>query len=401
MELLYHLLPDSSSLQLESWLIDKANSRIILSISSTQIDTHCPVCAHPTHRIHSHYERTLADVPWANYSITLQLQVRKFFCLNQQCFRRIFTERIATVAVPWARRTKRMAGQLTAIGLAVGGAAGERLSQQLGCAVSRNTILNLLSRLPLPPMVTPQTLGVDDFSFRKRETYGTVLIDLARSRPIALLGDRETETLAAWLQEHPGVQVVSRDRSKAYKAGITQGAPLAIQVADRFHLLQNLVETLDQVFNRHSQDLKAVEVAHSFSSTTDSDGTVVVPIALPSLTVQEQQRTEQRRTRRLSTYQQVWHLHRQGYKAQAIARQLGIGKTSVFRYLRTPSFPERQGRSDRGRSVLSPYKAYILKRWNEGCYDTKELFEKIQQRGYSGSYDTVARIPVVCVKPKV
>ena len=112
---------------------------------------------------------------------------------------------------------------------------------------------------------------------------------------------------------------------------------------------------------------------------------------LPALTVQEQQRTQQRRTRRLSTYQQVWNLHRQGYKAKAIARQLGIGKTSVFRYLRTPSFPERQGRSDRGRSVLSPYKEYILKRWNDGCYDTKELFEKIQKRGYSGSYDTVAR----------
>jgi transposase len=151
------------------------------------------------------------------------------------------------------------------------------------------------------------------------------------------------------------------------------------------------VETLDQVFNTHGQDLKAVEAAHSLSSTTSPDGTVVVPIALPSLTVQEQQRTQQRRTRRLSTYQQVWSLHRQGYKAPAIARQLGIGKTSVFRYLRTPSFPERQGRSDRGRSVLSPYKEYILKRWNEGCYDTKGLFEAIQKRGYSGSYDTVAR----------
>lgn len=248
MELLYHLLPDSSSLQLESWLIDEANPRITLSVSSTQIVTKCPVCAHPTHRVHSHYERRLADIPWANYSITLQLQVRKFFCLNQQCFRRIFTERITAVAAPWARRTERMAKHLTAIGLAVGGAAGERLSQQLGCAVSRNTILNLLSRLPLPPIVIPQTLGVDDFSFRKRETYGTVLIDLDRSRPIALLGDRETESLAAWLKKHPGIQVVSRDRSKAYKAGISQGAPLAIQVADRFHLLQNLVETQGRSF---------------------------------------------------------------------------------------------------------------------------------------------------------
>ncbi len=308
MKILRHLLPDSASLQLKSWLLDEAETHIKLSVSSTQPVVHCPICAHSTHRIHSRYERTLADLPWAEYSITLKLQVRKFFCINAGCKRRIFTERVATVAVPWARRTRRMAERLTAVGLALGGAAGERLSQHLDCRVSRNTILQLISRLPLPPIVTPRTLGVDDFSFRKRETYGTVLIDLEQSRPIAILGDRETETLAAWLLEHPGVQVVSRDRAKAYKAGTTQGAPEAIQVADRFHLLQNLVETLDQVFNTHVKDLKAAEAAHSLVFTTRTDGTEAVPIALPCLTTREQQRTEQRRTRRLSTYQQVWTL---------------------------------------------------------------------------------------------
>ena len=253
MEILRHLLPDSASLQLKSWLIDEAKTHVKLSVSSTQTVVHCPNCAHTTHRIHSHYERTLADLPWADYSITLELQVRKFFCINAGCKRRIFTERVATVAAPWARRTQRMAKRLATVGLALGGAGGERLSQQLDCAVSRNTILQLISRLPMPSFVTPQTLGVDDFSFRKRETYGTVLIDLDRSRPIALLGDRETETLATWLLEHPGIQVVSRDRSKAYKAGITQGAPLAIQVADRFHLLQNLLETQDPSF-QHTRE---------------------------------------------------------------------------------------------------------------------------------------------------
>jgi transposase len=278
MEIYYHLLPDLSSLQLENWLIGKAKPRITLSVCSTQVITQCPVCAHLTHRVHRHYERTLADLPWADYSITLQLRVRKFFCINEKCFRRIFTDWIATVAAPWARQTQRMAKELTAIGLTLEGSAGERLNQQLDCAVNRNTILQLVSKLLLPPIVRPQTLGADDFSFRKRETYGTVLIDLDRSHPIASLSDRETESLAAWLQEHPGFQVVSRDRSKAYKAGITQRVPLAIQVADRFHLLQNLVETLDQVFNTHGKDPKAVEAAQSFSSTTNPDNTVVVPL---------------------------------------------------------------------------------------------------------------------------
>jgi transposase len=259
MELLYHLLPDSSSLQLESWLIDQANLRVTLSVSSTQIDTHCPVCAHSTHRVHSHYERTLADLAWADYSITLQLQVRKFFCINEQCFRRIFTERIATVATPWARRTRRMAGQLTAIGLALGGAAGARLSRQLGYAIAGSSLLYLLAKLPLPSIKTPTMLGVDDFAFRKGQQYGTILVDLERHRPIALLADRKAETLAEWLTQHPGVEVLSRDRSTAYKSGMTQGAPEALQVADRFHLVQNLAQTLEKVLSSYGAELKVIE----------------------------------------------------------------------------------------------------------------------------------------------
>jgi transposase len=137
-------------------------------------------------------------------------------------------------------------------------AAGVRLSQQWRVTVSRNTLLNLVRSIPLPPIVIPHTLGVDDFCFRKCKTYGTALIDLEHSRPIALLKDAKAETLAEWLKAHPGVQVVSRDRSKTYESGIRQGAPEAIHVADRFHLLQNLSQTLEQVFGTHVEVLKAL-----------------------------------------------------------------------------------------------------------------------------------------------
>ena len=106
MELLYHLLPDKTNLQLETWYLDEAQASIKLMLFSTQALVKCPTCSKPTHRIHSRYERTLADLPWADHSITLQLRVRKFFCINTLCKRRIFTERLASVTTPWARRTR-------------------------------------------------------------------------------------------------------------------------------------------------------------------------------------------------------------------------------------------------------------------------------------------------------
>ncbi|MEA5495984.1 transposase family protein [Limnoraphis robusta Tam1] len=158
----------------------------------------CPVCSVLSHRVHSQYKRKLSDLSWANFQVTLQLNVRKFFCNNPGCQRRIFAERITDVAAAWARKTQRLTQQLTAIGLALAGNAGVRLSKYFGFQVSRNTLLNLVRRIPLAPIQTPRILGVDDFAFRKRHTYGTILVNLEKSQSIALLKNREAETLAEW-----------------------------------------------------------------------------------------------------------------------------------------------------------------------------------------------------------
>ncbi len=349
----------------------------------------CPVCAKVAQRVHSRYKRTLADLPWGTWRITWQLRVRKFFCDNEACHRQIFTERLPQVAAPWARRTERLAARLTALAVALGGAAGAWLSQQLDIAVSRNTLLHLLRRSPVPAHGTPTVLGVDDFAFRKRQTYGTVLIDLERRQPVALLPDREAETLAQWLWTHPGVEVITRDRAKAYADGARQGAPAATQVADRFHLLQNLVDTLEQVFHTHRTALEAVNEAIRRQGVPLADGTMAVAVPPPPPTGQE--KTVQRRARRVECHQQVWALRQQGWPGHAIAAHLGIGKSTVFRYLRTATLPERTRRADRGRSILNPYKPYLLERWNAGCRDALRLYGELQQRGYPGSYATVAR----------
>jgi transposase len=258
-------------------------------------------------------------------------------------------------------------------------------------AVSRHTLLRLLRRLPLPGVATPRVLGVDDWASRQRQTSGTVLIDLERRRPLALWPDREAKPVARWLQAHPAVHVITRDRSRADADGARQGAPEAVQVADRFHLRQHLVEALDQVFNAHSHSLEAVNAALSQAPVPQPDGTVAVPVFPPSPPRLAQELAYQRRAQRLALSQQIWALHRQGWPGQAIATQLSIGKHTVFRSLRTPTFPEHKRRSDRGRSILTPYTSYLRERRHAGHRDAVRLFRALQQRAYSGSDVTRAR----------
>jgi transposase len=284
------------------------------------------------------------------------------------------------------------------MGLALGGAAGVRLSRHFGLLVSRNTLLRMIRRAPCPAIIPPQVLSVDEFALRKRHTYGTILLDLERRRPLALLPDREAPTVAQWLQAHPGVEVLVRDRAEVYAEAARLGAPTACQVADRFHLRQNLADALTDVFRAHAPQLARVNaqciamptLLHDPASPATDPRLSTVPLAPPQPSTRAVALAAARRAQRVATYEQVWTYHRQGWTLDAIAHQVGLSRRTVQRYLQSPTFPERQPRHGRGRSLLDPHKATLLAGWNSGCRNGWHLFRTIRSQGFRGQYGIVA-----------
>src|SRR5215467_11815030 len=218
---------------------------LTLDVQVTTPTAPCPTCAQPATRRHSRYRRTLADLPWATVPVRLFLHVRRFFCDTPTCGRQTFTERVPTVARPYAHTTTRASQAQCDTGLVLGGAAGARQLARQGLPGSRQTVLRRVRAHQPAPGPTPEVIGLDDWAFRKGRTYGTIVVDLERGCPVELLDDRLADTVATWLRAHPEVTVVARDRADAYASGVTQGAPDAIQVADRWRLLKNLREAVE------------------------------------------------------------------------------------------------------------------------------------------------------------
>lgn len=350
------LLPDEAYLALVSVEVNEETKMIIATAKTTGSVVTCPVCGHTADRVHSHYIRTLGDLPCCGQQVRWLVDVRRFWCENTTCQRVIFTERLPTCAP--ARRTEKQAAILCEIAFALGGKAGARIAKLLSMQTSHDTLLRLMQRAEPPQVSAPRILGLDDFAWKKGSRWGTLLIDQETHQVVDVLPDREAETVIRWLVEHPGVEIISRDRAGAYADAARRGAPQARQIADRFHLLLNRQAAMQRLFERKHEILKQVVTQEQ----AQNQG------AEPSCNQQEQQEarpltpTEEqrqaRRARRKDRYEEVIKLHKQGMSQTAIATLVGLNRDTVHAYIRAPEFRE-QVRPNRHKSKLDPYKDYL------------------------------------------
>jgi len=381
------LLPDTAGLQLDHIII--AADQLTLVVISTQAEVACPICGQLARRVQSHYRRTLADLSWATLQLQLHLHVRRFFCPTPACTRKIFTERLPDLVAPYARRTNRLRERLLAAAFALGGEAASRHCADQGIGVSPDTLLALLRRHAPPPGATPRVLGVDDWSFRRGQRMGTILVDLEQHRPIDLLAESTEAAFAAWLRTHPGVEIISRDRGEVYASGGHSGAPKAIHVADRWHLLKNLSDSVQKLMARvgAARRQAAQAAAPCTAEAAPAAATRSTPLPIRRARKRKSPAPSQRRAWQQHMYEQVQALAAQGVSVNAMARELQLSRTTVRKYRDREPF-EDQWTSGR-RSVVEPYRAVVEQRWAEGCTEVKQLWQEIQAQGYGGSYKSV------------
>jgi transposase len=375
-----HLFVDPNLLRVER--VQSEPDRITLIVKTAPRPALCPRCHSPSAHLHSRYVRRLADLPWLGIAVRLEIQARRLYCRYSDCSQQIFCERIPAFVAPYARRTLRLNEALRLIGLAVGGEAGARLATALGMHVSADTLIQRIRQMQLPTPPAPKVIGVDDWAKHKGQSYGTILVDLERRSTIDLLPDREASSLATWLKQNPGVEFISRDRAGAYADGARQGAPSAVQIADRWHLSSNMTDAVERFLNtKHTCLRQAVSRVNNTAGAAEEPRADIPDTKRPS-------KVELWNERRRARHEQAQTLHRQGASIQAISRELRMHRRTVRMMLQAETCPERVAPSKR-QSRIDRHLNYLSRRWAEGCRNSAQLHREIRSQGYRGSESSV------------
>jgi len=370
-----------------------AGDRLRIMVRAKAVEAVCSACASASRRVHSRYDRSLSDLAVGGRRVEIRFQARRWFCPNIDCPVRTFAEQVDGLSTRYARRTVGLRQSLVDIALALAGRAGARLAGRLGLPAGRNSLLRLIRSLPMPAPAQVTAVGVDDFAVRRGHRYGTVLIDMDTHRPIDLLPDRESATVADWLRQHPEVEVVCRDRAGAYADAARTAAPQAIQVADRWHIWHNLAQHAEKTAARHASCVAATAAATAVASVAVAGPRRAEPVPMAADSGPE---PAGGRAGRLSVrvrlhYQQIHALASKGKGIKEIACELRLSRGTVRRFTRAASVDEllpvepRPGRV----SILAPFADHLWQRWNDGTTNATTLFREIQALGYRGGYSAL------------
>ena len=356
-------------------------SRIYASIRSSR--SKCPFCGKYSNRVHDYYFRTISDLPIFQSKTIILLKTRKFKCVNKQCQRKVFSEQTPAI-LRYSRRTERAEKLLDTLAIELTGRLGSILSKQLNLYVSSSTMTRIAHNLPLPDIVRPKVLGVDDWAYRKGVSYGTVLIDMETSRPIDLLPSRDGKVLKDWLLNNNDVMIVSRDRASSYAAAIIEACPGAIQIADRFHLLMNLSDALDTYFKSISRRIRSLITAR----TTDFlELPEKVPVNIREETKEDQlvltaqETIDAKVDQRMGTFLKVKELQAKGTPIKRIATDLRMSRNTVKSYFSQESLsPIKSSRS----TNIEVFTDIIVARLGENGHKLMDIFREIKKLGYTG-----------------
>jgi len=358
------IFPENPHLQVEQFILDET---LTVVIRSTEGSATCTSCGTTATHLHSRYQRRLSDVPVSGYLVKLLVEVRRFFCRNCSCPRKTFAEAFLPLAKRFAQRTNRLQAALQDLGLALGAEAGARLGAQLGFPASPSSLLRLLRRVNLPVSTSPaRPGGLDDWAYKRQRRYGTLICDLDTGKPLDVLADRPVQTVSTWVHHHPEIEIISRDRWSEYATAAQQGAPQARQVADRWHLLHNLPESVSALFPRIRAQLNPSGPPNKGKEPSSA-----------SLVRQQQ-------------YRELLALCEQGLGPEQIATVMGLSERTVYGWLTQANAPSWHHQT-RSSSVIDPYQASLLKRWQEGCRKGSVLCRELKAPGYRGSERAVYR----------
>jgi transposase len=332
----------------------------------------CPSCRTVSRRVHSRYRRRVADLPLAGRIVELLVIARRHRCDAVLCGRQIFTERFANgVLASSARRTARLDCIVHHLGLALGGRPAASFARRLMLPVGKDTLLRVVKRRARTPSDPLRVVGIDDWALRRNHRYASIICDLEKRRVVRLLPDREPATAQAWFADHATIAIVAGDRGGGYGEAVTKALPHAVQVADRWHLMENASRAFLDAVRKSMRQIRSAIGAMTIN---------------PELLTAAERLQYEGYLRREQTNAAILALAKDGVPLKQIARQTGHSRglvRQVIRGERSDVFRVRQ-------SSLELYLPWLDEQWAAGCRNGAELWRLLRARGFNGSLRVVA-----------